>query len=26
MHGHGLMLMHVYFSSPTQHVHLGWYP
>ena len=26
MHGHVLILMHVYPSSPTQHLHLGWYP
>ena len=26
MHGHVVMLMHEYPSSPTCHVHLGWYP
>ena len=25
MHGHVVILMHEYLSSPTHHVHLGWY-
>ena len=26
MHGHVIILMHKYPSSPTRHVYLGWYP